>query len=134
MIGSRILRSTPLSILFAASAAFSPLAAYADAPCSGHQLLTAPRPETSCREIISQIFVSPDKTTHAVVLPADVSLYATPDMESRVVFRASAGDTLTSQDYSSPRGANGRAPSAWSASTNGSVASFTMKRASDRSR
>jgi hypothetical protein len=28
-------------------------------------------------------------------------------MESRVVFRSSDGTTLTSQDYSSPRGANG---------------------------
>src|SRR5215475_5697766 len=34
-------------------------------------------------------------------------LYATPDMESRVVIRTSKGDTLTSKDYSSPRGANG---------------------------
>src|SRR5262249_23644314 len=34
-------------------------------------------------------------------------LYATPDMESRVVIRASNSDTLTSKDYSSPRGANG---------------------------
>ena len=48
-----------------------------------------------------------DKALHAVVLPVDVSLYATPDMESRVVIRSSTGDTLTSQDYSSPRGANG---------------------------
>jgi len=41
------------------------------------------------------------------VFPVDVSLYATPDMESRVVIRTSKGDTLTSKDYSSPRGANG---------------------------
>ena len=78
-----------------------------DAPCDGHQLLTKARPETSCRNSKSQIFISPDKATHAQVLPADVSLYATPDMESRVVFRSSSGDTLTSQDYSSPRGMNG---------------------------
>ena len=107
MVDLRILRMTRLSIPLAASAAFLPLAAYADAPCGGHQLLTAPRPETSCREIISQIFVSPDKATHASVLPADVSLYATPDLESRVVIRSSRGDTLNSQDHSSPRGANG---------------------------
>jgi hypothetical protein len=35
------------------------------------------------------------------------SLYATPDMESRVVIRSSNSDTLISKDYSSPRGANG---------------------------
>src|SRR5579871_459624 len=106
MIGAKVLR-VPMSVLFTAFGAFLPFSAYADAQCSAHELLTAPRPETSCREIISQIFVSPDKTTHASVLPVDVSLYATPDMESRVVIRSSAGDTLTSQDHSSPRGANG---------------------------
>jgi len=79
----------------------------ADAQCDGHQLLSKPRPETSCQNVKAQIFVSPDKATHALVLPADVSLYATPDMESRVVIRSNAGDTLTSQDYSSPRGMNG---------------------------
>jgi len=42
-----------------------------------------------------------------VVLPVDVSLNATPDMESRVVMRSNEGDTLASRDYSSPRGANG---------------------------
>ena len=97
----------PISILLAASAMLLPLEALADTQCSGHQLLTTPRPEASCREIIPQIFVSPDKATHASVLPADVSLYATPDMESRVVIRSSTGDTLTSRDHSSPRGANG---------------------------
>ena len=43
----------------------------------------------------------------AVVFPADVSLDVTPDMESRLVIRSSAGDTLTSKDHSSPRGMNG---------------------------
>jgi hypothetical protein len=75
--------------------------------CDGHQLLSKPRPETSCQTSKAQLLVSPDKATHAQILPADVSLYATPDMESRVVFRSSAGDTLTSQDFSSPRGTNG---------------------------
>jgi hypothetical protein len=79
----------------------------AAAPCSGHQLLPSPRPETSCSAVGEQIFVAPDKATHAVVLPADVSLFATPDTESRVVLRDSKGDTLTSQDFSSPRGTNG---------------------------
>ena len=54
-----------------------------------------------------QIYVSPDKALRASVLPVDVSLYATPDMESRVVIRTKKGDTLTSKDYSSPRGTNG---------------------------
>jgi hypothetical protein len=75
--------------------------------CSGHQLLPTPRPEMSCQTVAAELFVSPDKATHAVVYPADVGLYATPDMESRVVFRSSDGTTLSSQDYSSPRGANG---------------------------
>ena len=44
---------------------------------------------------------------HAVVLPVDVSLYATPDMESRVVIRTSDGNTLNSEDHSSPRGEQG---------------------------
>ncbi len=80
----------------------------ADGPqCDGHQLLSKPRPETSCQTFKAQILVSPDKATHAQILPADVNLYATPDMESRIVFRSSSGDTLTSQDYSSPRGTNG---------------------------
>jgi hypothetical protein len=104
----RILRRTlSISILLAVSAVLLPLEALAETLCSGHELLTTPRPEASCREVTTQIFVSRDKATHASVLPADVSLYATPDMESRVVIRSSAGDTLTSQDYSSPRGANG---------------------------
>jgi hypothetical protein len=79
----------------------------ADAACDGHQLLSKPRPETSCQNLKTQIFVSPDKSSHAQIFPTDVSLYATPDMESRVVFRSSSGDTLTSQDYSSPRGTDG---------------------------
>jgi hypothetical protein len=78
-----------------------------DAPCDGHQLLSKPRPETSCQNVKTQIIVSPDKTTHAQIFPMDISLYATPDMESRVVLRSSSGDTLTSRDYSSPRGTNG---------------------------
>jgi hypothetical protein len=92
-----------------AAALLSTLAtdSFAQAPCSGHQLLPKPRPETSCRNVAPQIYVSPDKALRALVLPVDVSLYATPDMESRVVIRNPKGDTLTSKDYSSPRGANG---------------------------
>lgn len=53
------------------------------------------------------IFASPDGALRALVFPVDVSLYATPDMESRIVIRTAKGDTLTSKDYSSPRGTNG---------------------------
>jgi hypothetical protein len=98
-----------IAALIAIAAAAPPLAevAFADPPCSGHQLLPAPRPEMSCQTLAPELFISLDKATHALVYPADVSLYATPDMESRVVFRSGDGTTLTSQDYSSPRGTNG---------------------------
>jgi hypothetical protein len=82
-------------------------AAPAEAPCHGHQLLSKPRPAMSCQEIVPQIYASPDGELRAFVVPAGVSLYATPDIESRVVIRAVNGDTLTSKDYSSPRGMNG---------------------------
>jgi hypothetical protein len=90
----------------AAATIVLPSAARTD-ECSGHQLLAKPRPETSCQTLVPKIYASPDHALHAVVLPVDVSLNATPDMESRVVFRTAKGDTLTSKDYSSPRGANG---------------------------
>jgi hypothetical protein len=97
-----------LSTLAAAMlAALPPADGFAAMPCSGHKLLSKPRPETSCLKVVQQIHPSPDKALRAVVLPADVSLYATPDMESRVVIRTGKGDTLTSKDYSSPRGTNG---------------------------
>ncbi len=96
-----------ISILTMASATLVSGYAFADDQCSGHQLLSKPRPETSCQTDKARIYISPDKKTHASVLADDVSLYATPDMESRVVIRSSAGDTLTSQDYSSPRGIQG---------------------------
>lgn len=82
-----------------------------DAPaqvaCSGHKLLPIPRPESSCSDVKPQIYPSPDGALRALVFPVDISLYATPDMESRVVIRTSNSDTLISKDYSSPRGANG---------------------------
>src|SRR5262245_279496 len=84
-----------------------PAQGFAAEPCSGHQLLSKPRPEASCLNVVPQIFVSPDKALRAAVLPVDVSLYATPDMESRVVIRTDKGDTVTSKDFSSPRGVNG---------------------------
>jgi hypothetical protein len=81
--------------------------ASAEVACSGHKLLPIPRPQSSCGNVKPRIYSSPDAALRALVVPVDVSLYATPDMESRVVIRTSKGDTLTSKDYSSPRGANG---------------------------
>jgi hypothetical protein len=81
--------------------------ALAQVQCTGHKLLPKPRPEASCQADASPVYPSPDGALLATILPADVSLYATPDMESRVVIRNSKGDTLTSKDYSSPRGTNG---------------------------
>jgi len=104
------IRSAPFSrsaLVAAMVAALLPAHGMAAAPCSGHQILTTPRPEGSCLRVEQKIYPSPDKALRAVVLPVDVSLYATPDMESRVVIRTSKGDTSTSKDYSSPRGANG---------------------------
>jgi hypothetical protein len=94
-------------LVYAATMTFLATDGLADEVCSGHKLLPQPRLETSCSTVVAQIYVSPDSALHALVLPADVSLYATPDMESRVVIRTAAGDTLTSKDYSSPRGTNG---------------------------
>src|SRR5262244_523078 len=95
-----------LSILGLASMAFAADAS-AEVVCSGHKLLPIPRPQSSCSNVKPQIYPSPDGVLRALVFPVDVSLYATPDMESRVVIRASNSDTLISKDYSSPRGANG---------------------------
>lgn len=83
------------------------VAAPADDLCDGHRLLPNPRPATSCQKIVPQVHASPDRELQALVVPAGVSLYATPDIESRVVIRSAKGDTLTSHDYSSPRGTNG---------------------------
>jgi hypothetical protein len=63
-------------------------AAGADPQCEGHNLLSAPRPEASCQTIVAKIHPSPDKKLHATVLAAEISLDATPDMESRVVIRS----------------------------------------------
>jgi hypothetical protein len=95
------------SLLATSFAMLAPADVLADARCSGHELLSKPRPEASCRYVVPQVFVSPDKQMRALVYPADVLLDATPDLESRVVIRSSAGDTLTSEDHSSPRGMNG---------------------------
>jgi hypothetical protein len=96
-----------LSILSMAATTLLPATALDDASCSGHKLLSAPRPESSCNDVMPEIYPSPDGALRALVLPVDISLHASPDMESRVVIRTKQGDTLTSKDYSSPRGANG---------------------------
>ena len=77
-----------LAVMVAISASGAGLA---DEPCSGHKLLPTPRAQASCQNVAPQSYPSPDKTLIATVLPVDVSLYATPDMESRVVIRNTAG-------------------------------------------
>jgi hypothetical protein len=67
-------------------------------------MLPSPRSELSCSDLKLEIYPSPDRTLHAVVYPADISLDVTPGMESRIVIRTAKGQTLTSKDYSSPRG------------------------------
>lgn len=85
----------------------APPAASAAAPCSGHQLLSSPRPKDSCQNLKPQTYISPDKKLKAEIFPADTSLNDTPDMESRVEIQSGAGAALTAKDYSSPGGANG---------------------------
>jgi hypothetical protein len=102
----KVMLST-LRLLALVGMALLPAAAVAQVPCSGHKLLPTPRPESSCSNVKPKIYPSPDGTLRALVYPVDISLHATPDMESRVVIRSSKGETLTSKDYSSPRGTNG---------------------------
>ena len=89
------------------SATMLSVGALAGVRCTGHQLLSTPRSESSCLTVRPQAHVSPDGALRALILPVDVDLHATPDMESRIVIRTSKGKTLISKDYSSPRGANG---------------------------
>jgi hypothetical protein len=99
-----------MRIVAIAAAAFVLTATAAEAgeaQCGGHQLLTPRRPEMSCWTIAPQIIEAPNRAFRAVIYPADISLDATPDMESRVVIRTARGDTVMSRDHSSPRGANG---------------------------
>jgi hypothetical protein len=104
---TRLAMLLSLSILSMSAATLPPASAVAELACSGHQLLRNPRPQSSCSNVKPAIYASPDGALRALVLPVDVSLYATPDMESRIVIRTAKGDTLTSKDYSSPRGTNG---------------------------
>jgi hypothetical protein len=94
-------------LLVLVPALLAPPAAHAATPCSGHKLLPTPRPQGSCQDVKPQVFTAPDKKTIASVLPVDVSLNDTPDMESRVVMQSSSGAALSSKDYSSPNGSNG---------------------------
>ncbi len=99
--------SLPALLLVTASAALPPRAAFAAAPCSGHQLLPQPRAQGSCQNLKPETFTSPDKKTIAAVLGVDRSLNATPDMESQVEIRSGSGGASTAKDYSSPNGSNG---------------------------
>jgi hypothetical protein len=95
------------SLVLAAAAVVTPWPAQAEDQCSGHQFLDPPRTEGSCPDVKPELFASSDGALQAVVLPVDVSLYATPDMESRVEIRSQGGDTFLASDHASPRGQNG---------------------------
>jgi hypothetical protein len=95
------------AVVGASSAPMLSTEALAEGRCSGHELLSIPRAESSCLTTRPEVYPSPDAALRALVLPVDVDLYATPDMESRIVVRTRVGKLLTSKDYSSPRGANG---------------------------
>jgi len=75
--------------------------------CRGHELLPEARPAESCQGLKPTAYKSPDGKLTVLIFPADQSLNATPDMESRVEIRDADGHTILSKDYSSPRGANG---------------------------
>lgn len=79
-----------LSVLGVALASLLSADALAAGPCTGHKLLRAPRAELSCSNVKPQVYPSPDGTLRAVVYPVDISLNATPDLESRVVIRSNA--------------------------------------------
>ena len=99
--------SSFLSMLGITAATLLPIDVQAADLCTGHKGLQTPRPELSCSHVELWIYPSPDGVLRAVVYPVDISLDATPDMESRIVIRTSKGETLNSKDYSSPRGFNG---------------------------
>ena len=101
------MRIGPLKIARVACVLLKPRRPWPENECEGYELLATPRPEASCSTILAKIHPPPDKKLHAVVLPAETSLNATPDMESQVVIRSIAGDTLNSFNHSSPRCMNG---------------------------
>jgi TIR domain len=73
----------------------------------------ASRTETDFARRSTRIFEAPDKAMRALVFPSDINrdamqgLAHPPQMESRVVIRSSAGDTVMSKDYSSPDSEHG---------------------------
>jgi len=111
IVGARLrgmtLRFRLLSVVPVLAVALAALPAAAETPCSGHEFLQTPRPPGSCQDVPPEVFLSPDKALQALVIPADVSLDVTPDMESGVEIRARGGEVLASEDHSSPRGMNG---------------------------
>jgi hypothetical protein len=75
--------------------------------CTGHELLAKPRPENNCLTAKPEVYPSPDKALRAVVYPVGLTLYATPDIESRVAIRGPDSTLVTSKDFSSARGTTG---------------------------
>src|SRR5258708_38138194 len=73
------------SVVGVLSAPILSAGALAEDRCTGHELLSIPRSESSCLTVRPQIYPSPDAALRALVLPVDVDLHATPDMESRIV-------------------------------------------------
>jgi hypothetical protein len=102
-----ILRFGLLSAVPVLVAALAALPAAGETPCTGHEFLQTRRTAGSCQDVTPEVVVSPDRALQALVIPADVSLDVTPDMESRIEIRASGGKVLASEDHSSPRGMNG---------------------------
>jgi hypothetical protein len=79
----------------------------AEGPCVGHLTFPTPREESRCLTATPQSYPSPDSAVLALVFPADIDLFATPDMESRVAFRGKDGRLLNSRSFGSARGTNG---------------------------
>lgn len=104
-----MLRTLIAMVLVSATSAVAqaPAQTQANDQCSGRRLLATPRPEGSCLTARLQVHPSPDQAMRAIVWPVGMSLFATPDIESRVVIRANESKLVTSRDHSSPRGTNG---------------------------
>ena len=76
-------RALPLlTVLGLVSAAALPAHAADKVSCSGHELLSNPRPESSCNDVKPLIYPSPDAALRALVRRRRQP-YATPDMESQ---------------------------------------------------
>ena len=77
---------------------------FADDLYQGHRLSPTRDRRRVAINLIPDLYASSNGHLQTVVLPVGVRLYATPDIESRVVIRSRSGDTLTSKDY--PTGRN----------------------------